>query len=247
GNPQFERERLGAINLILAFSVSTKHLLRDEVGHNYTDLAHLLVHVPKFQPGTKNRNSDSIPIDIVVLLTEYVRCAEENAVIDGTTRALLLSYIAGLIESLTNFERIRNTPIPLAYAIHLKHILVLFLLSLPFQLPQVLGWLTVPVILIASVTLLGIEGISTEIEQPFGYDHNDLRMNEFCNELRMELYNLTRECDAGARGVDGWKLSGIVRDTEFRKRERVRRTTEFGLSDFAAKVEVEVAQVMKGT
>ncbi|KAI8607340.1 Bestrophin/UPF0187 [Chytriomyces sp. MP71] len=135
---QQEIERLGCINLILAYAVSLKHMLRDELGFNYTDLAHLLVHVPKFRPGARNMPKDNIPMEIVMLLTEYVRNAEETKIIEATPKALMNGSIGGMIECMANFERIRNTPIPLAYAIHLKHILVLFLLALPFQLPQVL-------------------------------------------------------------------------------------------------------------
>ncbi|KAJ3015355.1 UNVERIFIED_CONTAM: hypothetical protein HDU68_012766 [Siphonaria sp. JEL0065] len=78
GNEQFELERAGAVSLILAYAVATKHLLRDEVGHNYTDLAHLLIHVPKFHPGSHNKPKDSVPVDIILLLTDYTRVAEEN-------------------------------------------------------------------------------------------------------------------------------------------------------------------------
>ncbi|KAI9340549.1 Bestrophin/UPF0187 [Obelidium mucronatum] len=208
GNKQFEIEKLGTINLILAYAVATKHYLRDEVGHNYTDLAHLLIHVPKFRPGNKNPTGN-IPLEIALLLTEYVRNAETDKIIEATPKTVMNNCIAGMLECLTNFERIRNTPIPLAYAIHLKHILVLFLLAIPFQIPQVLGWLSIPVMIIASFTLLGIESISSEIEQPFGYDVNDLRLNEFCNELRLELNMLTHSAP-DARDVKAWDLNAFV-------------------------------------
>ncbi|KAI9340548.1 Bestrophin, RFP-TM, chloride channel-domain-containing protein [Obelidium mucronatum] len=210
GNAQYELERAGAINLILAYAVATKHLLRDEVGHNYTDLAHLLIHVPKFRPGSHNQSADSVPVDIILLLTDYTRVAEENGVIDGTTKTLMNGSIGGLIECLTNFERIRNTPIPLAYAIHLKHILCLYLISLPFQTCTLLGWLTIPVTAIAAFTLLGIEAVSNEIEQPFGYDADDLDLNEFCNELRLELHTLM-QTPVDGRGVKTWDMKARSR------------------------------------
>ncbi|KAJ3191128.1 hypothetical protein HDU82_003716, partial [Entophlyctis luteolus] len=70
GNKQNEAEKLGAINLILAFSVSTKHYLRDQPGHQHEDLAHLLVHVPKFRPGSSFESKNvNIPVEIAMLLT----------------------------------------------------------------------------------------------------------------------------------------------------------------------------------
>ncbi|KAJ3389567.1 hypothetical protein HDU80_011469, partial [Chytriomyces hyalinus] len=129
-------------------------------------------------------------------------------ILEATPKSIMNGCIGGMIECMTNFERIRNTPIPLAYAIHLKHILVLFLLALPFQISQVLYWLAIPVMFIASFTLLGIESISAEIEQPFGYDVNDLRLNEFCNDLRMELNALTHSSKSD-RDVLSWNLDAV--------------------------------------
>ncbi|KAJ3204495.1 hypothetical protein HDU82_005793 [Entophlyctis luteolus] len=80
GDKQNDVEKLGAINLVLAFSVSTKHYLRDQPGHQHDDLAQLLVHVPKFSPGSSlDSTAINIPVEIVMLLTEYVRVAEEKS------------------------------------------------------------------------------------------------------------------------------------------------------------------------
>jgi putative membrane protein len=45
---------------------------------------------------------------------------------------------------------------------------------LPYQIVRDLGWWTVPAVVVASFALLGILGIGWEIENPFGYDDNDL-------------------------------------------------------------------------
>ncbi|KAJ3329382.1 hypothetical protein HDU76_008015 [Blyttiomyces sp. JEL0837] len=55
---------------------------------------------------------------------------------------------------------------------------------------------------IASFTLFGIESIAAEIENPFGYDTNDLRMGNFCDDLRDEIYNLVNADDK--RDVSLW-------------------------------------------
>ena len=78
------------------------------------------------------------------------------------------------MECLTGFERILRTPIPLAYSVHLHHAVWLYLLALPYQLVGQLDWWTIAVVGFASFALLGILGIGWEIENPFGYDDNDL-------------------------------------------------------------------------
>ncbi|KAJ3196080.1 hypothetical protein HDU83_006620, partial [Entophlyctis luteolus] len=70
-------------------------------------------------------------------------------------------------------------------------------------------WLGIVVIVIASFTLLGIESIANQIEQPFGYDSNDLRLDSFCNQLRVELNMLTHAA-VDARDISRWDLNVFV-------------------------------------
>ena len=107
--------------------------------------------------------------------------------IDVSQQTAMTNALSSMVDCLTSFERIRNTPIPLAYSIHLQQTLTLYILSLPFQLVSTVKWGTIPIVFVAAFTLLGIESIGGEIENPFGYDENDLRVEEFCHTTREEL------------------------------------------------------------
>jgi putative membrane protein len=64
---------------------------------------------------------------------------------------------------------------PLAYSIHLQSCVWLYLFSIPFQIIGDVGpWWTIPITGIAGICFLGILAIGFEIENPFGYDANDL-------------------------------------------------------------------------
>ncbi|MFB2980388.1 bestrophin family ion channel [Microseira sp. BLCC-F43] len=89
-----------------------------------------------------------------------------------------------MVAATTACERIRNTPMPLAYGIHLKQLLLIYCLLLPFQMVKDLGWSTAPVVGLVSFTLLGIEDIGLEIENPFGRDANDLPLDALCDAIR---------------------------------------------------------------
>ena len=91
---------------------------------------------------------------------------------------LLADFLAltSLTEALSGLERILQTPIPLAYAVHLEHTLWLYLLALPYQLMGQLHWWTIPAVTVIAFALLGILDIGLEIENPFGTDFNDLVM-----------------------------------------------------------------------
>jgi putative membrane protein len=64
-------EKKTAINLILAFSVSTKRFLRDEFGTNYEDLSHLLGNFRRFDE-TPAKNAE-IPLQISFNLSSFVQ------------------------------------------------------------------------------------------------------------------------------------------------------------------------------
>ena len=87
-------------------------------------------------------------------------------------------------------ERILTTPIPLAYSIHLKQLLLIYCLSLPFQMVGQLEWMTAPIVALISFTLLGIEEIGIQIEDPFGHDANDLPLDRICNNMMRNIEDL---------------------------------------------------------
>jgi len=79
-----------------------------------------------------------------------------------------------LVDCLTGFERVLRTPIPLAYSVHLHHATWIYLLTLPSQLVEALGWWSAFATSLAAFCLLGVLEIGWEIENPFGRDSNDL-------------------------------------------------------------------------
>lgn len=124
-----------------------------------------VVHVPV---------ASNIPLEISCYITSYiVRCKAKN-LIDSPTCRVLDTAVSNMVRCLTGFERIRRTPIPFAYSVHLQQITWIVLLMLPFQWVTELRWYTVPATFLASYALFGILGIGREIENPFGYDYNDL-------------------------------------------------------------------------
>jgi len=74
-------------------------------------------------------------------------------------------------------ERIMKTPIPFAYAQHIKGFLTLFCFSVPFALVESMKWATPLVAAVVAYGMFGIEEIGVEIEDPFGYDPNDLPLD----------------------------------------------------------------------
>ncbi len=95
----------------------------------------------------------------------------------------LESHVSAMTECLGNCERIRQTPMPFIYAVHGRHLLLLYLGTLPLVLVPVMGWVAPVGVGLIAFGLLGIEAAGLEIEDPFGNDPNDLPLDDFCAEI----------------------------------------------------------------
>lgn len=92
-----------------------------------------------------------------------------------------------LNDVLTGTERILNTPLPVAYSIAIAQMTWVYILLLPFQLYNSLKWVTIPGSILAAYLILGLLLIGTELENPFGYDVNDLPLDAFCQQIASEV------------------------------------------------------------
>lgn len=90
--------------------------------------------------------------------------------------------ISELIEQFCALERIKNTPIPTSYALHVKLSVFIYLLSLPFGLFFELGVFSVFLVMMLFFIIGGIEVISSEIENPFGGQPNDHPLDKYQKE-----------------------------------------------------------------
>ncbi|KAI9490590.1 Bestrophin, RFP-TM, chloride channel-domain-containing protein [Zychaea mexicana] len=231
-------EKMRCMKLLLAFAVSTKHHIRNELGCDYYDLDSLLP--PNWVPaaadeaflgeplspssyGEEQRqvtsldsaavaaalqtqaamfSSDedlpdvedatgtvdmSLPLEILFRMGLYVQQAKSVGRIDGIFSNSIIGHLNQMNDCLAGLERIANTPIPVSYRIHLKQSLALYLAAVPFTLVAQLRWWMVPTVILASFTMYGIDAIGAEIENPFGYNPNDLPLNQFCDGLRKEI------------------------------------------------------------
>ena len=105
------------------------------------------------------------------------------------------SNISALVKSLGGCERIRRTPVPFAYAQHIKIFVVLFCYTVPFAMADSLHQYTWVAAGVLSFALFGIDEIGVEIEDPFGYDPNDLPLDNIGDTIDASL----REIESAAK------------------------------------------------
>lgn len=82
--------------------------------------------------------------------------------------------------------------------IHQKQVLALFGGVLPFALVDQMDYWAIPVVSLVMFTLYGIDGIGSQLEDPFGYDRNDIKMDYIVEDIRCEISVLVEE----------WKKAG---------------------------------------
>lgn len=136
----------------------------------------------------EERDADMcLPMEILFRISLFLNQAKAAGRIESSFVVSCASSIDTLTNSLTAFERIRQTPIPKAYDIHLKQGVVIYVVTLPFTLVAEMGFLMIPVVALVAFTLFGVIAIGTQIENPFGYDSNDLPLSHYCDQLKKEV------------------------------------------------------------
>ncbi|KAJ7769189.1 UPF0187-domain-containing protein [Mycena maculata] len=149
--------------------------------------------------------SHNLPLEITLYLSSYIAALQQRKQTDVPTTNTLLASLNQLVDALTGLERILTTPIPFSYSIHLWTVTTLYLLALPSQILATMGWVTIPATILLSFIFYGFLVAGEEIENPFGYDKNDLNLDHFThNIIRSELRAIT---SASAPDPDRWAFS----------------------------------------
>lgn len=182
--PEDRIKKISTLRLLVAFSVATKLHLRGEPVNS--ELEELISSFQYFKLKTMNNP----PLEVAFWIADYLQQQANRQTLNHYQLSTLQQLLNNMVDSLGSCERILKTPIPLAYAIHLKQLLLLYCLLLPFQLVGSLVWWTGPMVALVSFTLFGIEAIGIEIENPFGYDANDLPLDTICATMKRNIEDL---------------------------------------------------------
>jgi putative membrane protein len=100
------------------------------------------------------------------------------------------------LRSLTNVcgacERIKSTPIPYSYSTFIKRIIFLYVITLPLGLVDDFKYATIPMTLFVFYAFASLELIAEEIEDPFGYEDNDLPTDEIAERIKNNLKEIIK-------------------------------------------------------
>lgn len=111
----------------------------------------------------------------------------QQGVISEWRYTQLETRLVSLSQVQASCERIKTTPLPFPYTLLLHRTIYLFCILLPFAMAEPLGWLTPVFTAIVSYTFFGLDEIGDDLEDPFGFDENDLPCNALLRTLEREI------------------------------------------------------------
>jgi ion channel-forming bestrophin family protein len=188
-------EKKAVLELLIAFAIATKQHLRQEAIAEIEPLLSLDRY-------STLKTTNNPPLEIVVWVQDYLQEQSQMGKLHVYQLSKMQDSLNLLVDNLGGCERVLKTPIPLAYAIHLKQLLLIYTFTLPFQFIEKLGWFTPLIIILVSFTLFGIEQIGIEIENPFGHDDNDLPLDGICQTIKNNIADLMLVEPLSARQPD---------------------------------------------
>lgn len=183
-HPQEHYAKIAAVKLLPAFAIALKlhlrsQLINDELAANLSS-----------EQFNRLKTMNHPPLEIAFWINSYLQEQAHQNKLDLYQLSGMIQLLHQMVDVIGICERILRTPIPLAYSIHLKQLLMIYSLSLPFQMVDQLEWMTGPIVALISFTLLGIEEIGIQIEDPFGLDPNDLPLDAICNTMQRNIEDL---------------------------------------------------------
>ncbi|QXI25689.1 bestrophin family protein [Pseudomonas vanderleydeniana] len=124
-------------------------------------------------------------------LLQRIGARVQGLVDQGVLSEWRYTVFSGLLVSLSQVqascERIKLTPLPFPYNLLLHRTIYLFCILLPFAMAEPLGWLTPIFTAIVSYTFLGLDEIGDDLEDPFGFDENDLPCSAILRTVEREV------------------------------------------------------------
>lgn len=158
-------------------SESTKYML-DEEEH------------PEYDESLKAQHP---PTKVVGKMYVALQKLEKDNVISPQDKLILDQNLNGLLDVAGACERIKNTPIPIAYAVFIKKFIFVYVLTLPIGYVFTTGYFIVPLVMIIFYVLLSIELIAEEIEDPFNGGTDDLPTAKIAENIGKYVSNVLKD------------------------------------------------------
>ncbi|MEZ4240378.1 MAG: bestrophin family ion channel [Myxococcota bacterium] len=133
------------------------------------------------------RTQRNVPYALTCRQAERHREAMDRGWLDPFHLPVLEAALTDLLDIQGGCERIKNTPVPLAYTELTHRIVALYVLCLPFGVIDTVGALTPVVVVMVAFCFLGLDAVGSQIENPFEEDPNDLPLSQLSRMIENDV------------------------------------------------------------
>lgn len=180
-----ESEKVFFARMTVNFAISMKEHLRNGVDFDLLDLS----------PAEKEqlKNEIHVPLAIVSLMFNRLSELKNAGIISDGDHIILDKNLNGFMDSCGACERIKNTPIPFSYSLFLKKFIFIYVVTMPLAFVTIFGYFSAFIATFVFYVLVSMEVLAEEIENPFGYDDNDLPTDQLAENIKKSVYSLLKK------------------------------------------------------
>lgn len=173
--------------LLAAFPIAVMHRLRGE--------SHL-ANIPDISAeSAESAPPGHVPAAIAGRMYAHAARWHSQGQLDLPGLWAIETNIRALMDAAGHCERIAQPPVPASFHALLRHGLLLSLVLAPWHLIHALGLWALPVQALIIYFLFGIELTAEEIENPFGYDVDDLPLRNYCVQIHADVAEILAAAD----------------------------------------------------
>jgi putative membrane protein len=136
--------------------------------------------------------SDHIPTALLQSIYNEISQMRQTHGLTLEQFLLVSDNLGGLTDVMGGCEKILNTRIPSAFNTLIKQALVFYMLIFPFGWADTFGLFVIPLIIVMIYVLWGLEALADELEDPFGFDENDLQLDTMSVNIANNVKQIAR-------------------------------------------------------
>jgi putative membrane protein len=176
--PESEKIQFG--QLVISFAYALKHHLRK------TTPTEPLPGLGRSAQGIKH-----MPVHVSGKIFDLLQSWRQAGLLDNLQLIQLDAHLRAFMDVCGGCERIKNSPIAVSYRAFMRQGIIFNLLFIPwFLAPEFSLILCLPLILMGTYFLIGLELIAEDIEDPFGWDGDDLPLDTICGSIRSSITDI---------------------------------------------------------
>jgi putative membrane protein len=172
--------------LVTGYAIWLRHALQGQ--RDPEEIAVYLSDEVRRSAATFGNPPTGVAAEISAWIGRQFRAGE----IDSMMVRQLEEQLSEMVDAQGGCEKIQKTPLPFAYVVMIKQLIVVYLLTLPIVLCERCGWWSPLLMTVIALGLFGMEEASVEIEDPFGTDDNCLDLQAYTVTIARDTGQLAR-------------------------------------------------------